>query len=94
MARELNDGMWQCERCTFTQEKKGWVENHERQKHKMHGGVQDTKKEKKKVRKNGSAKCPDCEGENIRLLNSNNPREKIVLKGGYTKICVDCEEVF
>lgn len=93
MAEEL----FKCPHCDYVAKKQGYLTQHIAQKHKEVGHDSGTNKGQKNTQKNEKhavAKCPDCGGTEFRSLRSKGEVwERLAISQGYTKICLNCEEV-
>lgn len=91
---------FKCPHCDYVGKKGGYLEQHIRIKHKnqpIGGGQKKNIEGNKEIKTDGETKnqkCPDCKGDNLRLLNPRDKRELSAKNLGYKKICDDCEEVF
>lgn len=83
--KKLENGKWKCDFCNYESDKEGYTKNHEKLKH---GGDH-----KVDFKVNTLLKCPCCGGQKLRLLRTSVKLEKQYMDAGYTKVCMDCNEV-
>lgn len=96
MPKPLSDGQWACEAqgCSYKNTKEGYVRNHEKLKHGGTSVNTEGQETSKKIKKTGVCGCPSCKGNDVRLLNLNNPGEGRAKQADYRYICGGCGEVF